>query len=219
MARKDWPHGPPEHSGRGQLRAGSDLPVRRLRPGHPAVHAGPGRSPATCHLPPATVAADGTVAFPDVPTGPPPGLGFLPFESAELELPDGTLLTLFTNGLIGAGDRDVDPGLNCLAEALAAPAPTSEDVCENVTGALLTGPPSDDDGALLLARTHGLDAGQVASWNLACDPAVVADSRALAVRRLAPTGAWSSCNSLRKWCSASWSSTPSATGQSPSGSG
>ncbi|MFB6853975.1 SpoIIE family protein phosphatase [Streptomyces sp. NPDC056341] len=140
-------------------------------------------------------------------------MGFLPFESAELELPDGTLLTLFTNGLIGAGDRDVDPGLNCLAEALAAPAPTSEDVCENVTGALLTGPPSDDHAALLLARTHGLDAGQVASWNLACDPAVVADSRALAVRRLAPTGAWSSCNSLRNWWSASWSPTPSATGR------
>ncbi|MFD0118886.1 SpoIIE family protein phosphatase [Streptomyces sp. NPDC058320] len=167
--------------------------------------------PATCHLPPLRLTA--LSPSPTCQPGPPPGLGFLPFESAELELPDGTLLTLFTNGLIGAGDRDVDPGLNCLAEALAAPAPTSEDVCENVTGALLTGPPSDDDGALLLARTHGLDAGQVASWNLACDPAVVADSRALAVRRLAPTGAWSSCNSLRNWWSASWSPTPSATGR------
>jgi PAS domain S-box-containing protein len=139
------------------------------------------------HLPPAIVTADGTVTFPDLPIGPPLGLGLLPFESTELELPDGTMLALFTNGLIEGKKRDVDVGLTSLAQALARPAPRLEDVCENVIGTLLTGPPSDD-AALLLARTHGLDAGQVASWELACDPAVVASARDLATRRLADWG-------------------------------
>ncbi|MFC9459453.1 ATP-binding protein, partial [Streptomyces sp. NPDC056983] len=80
-----------------------------------------------------------------------------------------------------------DAGLAQLADALAVPAPALENVCENVTEALLTGPPSDD-AALLLARTRGLDAGQVAFWDLACDPAVVANARALAVRQLADWG-------------------------------
>ncbi|MFB7992274.1 SpoIIE family protein phosphatase [Streptomyces sp. NPDC056002] len=139
------------------------------------------------HLPPAIVGVDGTVTFPDLPAGPPLGLGFLPFESAELELPDDTLLALFTDGLIDDRDRDVDAGLAQLADALAVPAPALENVCENVTEALLTGLPSDD-AALLLARTHGLDASQVASWDLSCDPAVVADARHLTVRKLAEWG-------------------------------
>ncbi|MGW5666302.1 SpoIIE family protein phosphatase [Streptomyces sp. NPDC003758] len=136
------------------------------------------------HPPPAIVEADGTVAFPDLPAGPPLGLGFLPFESAELELPDGSLLALYTDGLIEAAERDVDVGLTRLAEALARSAPTLEDSCQNVINALLTSPPSDD-AALLLARPHGLAADQVACWDLPSDPAIVANARDLATRKLA----------------------------------
>ncbi|MER5805433.1 SpoIIE family protein phosphatase [Streptomyces mirabilis] len=136
------------------------------------------------HLPPVIVGADGVVAFPDLPAGPPLGLGFLPFESVELELSDGALLALFTDGLLGDHYRDVDTGLTRLAAALANQDPVLEVVCENVIGALLTRPPTDDV-ALLLARTHSLDASQVASWDLASNPAVVADARALAVGKLA----------------------------------
>jgi PAS domain S-box-containing protein len=139
------------------------------------------------HLPPAIVRADGTVFFPDLPAGPPLGLGFLPFESTELELPDGTLLALFTNGLIEHRDQDIDIGLANLAHALAHPAPRLEDICENVIGALLTGPPRDD-AALLIGRTNGVDAGLVASWDLARDPAIVASARDLATRRLTDWG-------------------------------
>jgi hypothetical protein len=167
------------------------------------------------HLPPAVVAADGTVSFPDLPAGPPLGLGLWPFESVELELPDDSLLALYTNGLVQGRDRDVDVGLTRLAGALARPARTLEAVCENVIGALLTGPPSDD-AALLLARTHGLDADRIASWDLACDAAVVADARDLALVS-SPNGGWRSCSSPRNCSSASWSPTPSATAASPSG--
>lgn len=139
------------------------------------------------HLPPAIVWADGSVTIPDLPTGPPLGLGILPFEATEFELPDGALLAVFTNGLVQAGDRDVDVGLTHLAEALARPAPTLENICDNVIGTLLIGPPRDDV-ALLLARTHGLDPGQVAYWDLARDPAVVADARDGAARKITEWG-------------------------------
>ncbi|MZE79285.1 SpoIIE family protein phosphatase [Streptomyces sp. SID5475] len=134
------------------------------------------------HPPPALVGTDGTVTFPDLPAGPPLGLGFLPFEAAELELPDGALLALYTDGLLGV-HADVDVGLTRLTEALSRPAAHLEAVCENVVGSLPTGPPSDD-AALLLARTHGLDADQVATWPLTSDPAIVAEARDLASRQL-----------------------------------
>src|SRR5690606_2703421 len=42
------------------------------------------------HLPPALIHPDGQVEFPDVPPGPPLGLGGLPFETTELELAEGS---------------------------------------------------------------------------------------------------------------------------------
>ncbi|NEW77379.1 SpoIIE family protein phosphatase [Streptomyces rapamycinicus] len=139
------------------------------------------------HLPPAIATADGMVAFPDLPAGPPLGLGLLPFESVELDVPDGAVLALFTNGLVEDRVRDVDVGLANLARALARPAPGLDEMCENIIGALLTSPPRDD-AALLLARAHGLHAGLVASWDVARDPAVVASAREFATRRLAAWG-------------------------------
>ncbi|BCK73661.1 hypothetical protein Srufu_076140 [Streptomyces libani subsp. rufus] len=48
------------------------------------------------HPPPVVVTPDGRVDFPELPAGPPLGLGGLPFEAAELELPEGSLLALYT---------------------------------------------------------------------------------------------------------------------------
>ncbi|MEU7636497.1 SpoIIE family protein phosphatase [Streptomyces sp. NPDC039016] len=139
------------------------------------------------HLPPAVLAPDGAVEFPDLPAGPPLGLGALPFEPAELELAEGSLLALYTNGLIETHDRDIGVGMARLGRALAAPGGTLQEIGGNVVAALLTGPPSDD-AALLLARTHALDASQVASWDLSADPAAVAGARTLAGRQLSEWG-------------------------------
>ncbi|MDX3232740.1 SpoIIE family protein phosphatase [Streptomyces sp. ME19-01-6] len=139
------------------------------------------------HPVPAIVAPDGEVTFPSLPAGPPLGLGSLPFESAELELPEGSLIALYTDGLIETCDQDIDVGLARLSNALAQPGLPLEDLCSTVVDALLTRPPSDDV-ALLLARTHSLVPGRVASWDLPTDPAVVASARSLAVRQLAEWG-------------------------------
>jgi anti-sigma regulatory factor (Ser/Thr protein kinase)/PAS domain-containing protein len=130
------------------------------------------------HLPPVLVRPDGTVTFPELPTGPPLGLGTLPYESAEFELPEGTLIALYTDGLLGSYGQDVDAAVSHLGEALARPGPTLDAVCGGAVRAMLTSPPSDD-AVLLLARTHVLGRDQVASWDLAADPAVVASARNL----------------------------------------
>ncbi len=139
------------------------------------------------HPPPAIVHPDGTVAFPDLPAGPPLGLGGLPFEAGEIELPEGSLIALYTNGLVEARDHDVDAGLGRLRTALGRADESLEAIREGVIEALLPDRP-DDDVALLLARTRTLTADQVASWDLPADFAVVALARAHTARQLALWG-------------------------------
>ncbi|MEU9119902.1 SpoIIE family protein phosphatase [Streptomyces sp. NPDC048506] len=139
------------------------------------------------HLPPAIVGPDGTVDLPDLPAGPPLGLGSLPFEAIELELAEGSLIALYTNGLVETCDRDIGVGLSRLGSTLAVSGPELKDIGGNVVKELLTGPPSDD-AALLLARTRALGAHQVASWDVSSDPAVVGSARAAAGRQLAEWG-------------------------------
>ncbi|MGP3982441.1 sodium/proline symporter PutP [Streptomyces sp. KR80] len=139
------------------------------------------------HLPPVIVGPDGAVDFLDLPAGPPLGLGALPFESVELELDEGSLIALYTDGLIEAYDRDIGVGLSRLSNALAVPGPTLEETGGNVVKAMLSGPPADD-AALLLARTRVLESNQVASWDLPTNPAIVASARTYAGRQLSEWG-------------------------------
>ncbi|WP_262704318.1 MULTISPECIES: SpoIIE family protein phosphatase [Streptomyces] len=129
------------------------------------------------HLPPAVVLPDGTVEFPHMPVAPPLGVGGLPFETVDVELPEGSLVVLYTDGLIDhLGQCDVDRGLAHLLHVLAETARTPEEVCEAL-GALLPADPSDDI-AVLVARTRAFDTSQFASWDLPSDPAVVSRVRA-----------------------------------------
>ncbi len=139
------------------------------------------------HVLPAVVGRDGTVDILELPPGPPLGLGGLPFEAAEFELPEGSLLALYTDGLIEARDHDIEAGLTRLRDALARPAPSLEATCDAVLEALLPARPPDDV-ALLLARTHALGAGQVAAWDLEAEPAAVARARSHVTRQLAEWG-------------------------------
>ncbi|WP_328422332.1 ATP-binding SpoIIE family protein phosphatase [Streptomyces sp. NBC_00443] len=138
-------------------------------------------------VPPAVVVRDGTAELLDVPPGPPLGLGGLPFETVEVDLPEGSLIALCTDGLIGAGDHDADAGLTTLRQILARPATSLEATCDTVLEALLPSRP-DDDIALLLARTRALGTDRVATWDLEADPAVVARARSDVSRQLAAWG-------------------------------
>ncbi|MFD3620733.1 SpoIIE family protein phosphatase [Streptomyces sp. NPDC058676] len=135
------------------------------------------------HPLPAVVSPDGTVELLDLPAGPPLGLGGLPFESVEIELREGSLLALYTDGLVESRDNDVDIGITRLCQTLAGPAASLDVLCDTVLGAVLPERPTDDV-ALLIARTRALDADQVAAWDVAPHPSAVAEVRKNAVARL-----------------------------------
>ncbi|MGW1376145.1 SpoIIE family protein phosphatase [Streptomyces sp. NPDC002446] len=139
------------------------------------------------HPPPALVGPDGTVTIPDLPAGPPLGLGGLPFETAEFQLPEGSQLVLYTDGLLEDRHRDLDTALERLRGALAHPNRPPEDTCEAVLRTVVPDHPADDV-ALLVARTHALDPHRIATWTLTADPSLVSGIRAAVTRQLADWG-------------------------------
>ncbi|MEU7550782.1 SpoIIE family protein phosphatase [Streptomyces sp. NPDC044571] len=104
------------------------------------------------HPPPAVVTAAGEVSFLDGPPGTPLGTGGRDFRTEEVALPPGSLLVLYTDGLIEARDRDLDQGLALLAVALQEPGQQLDLLCDGILSRLLRGAPQDDV-AVLLART------------------------------------------------------------------
>ncbi len=139
------------------------------------------------HMPPAVVRPDGTVEIPELPAGAPLGLGGFPFESAELDLSEGTQLVLYTDGLIEDRARDIDEGLALLRSALAHADRSPEETCRAVLAELLPVRPRDDV-ALLVARTSALSADRIAEWEVPFEPSAVGTMRALAVEKLEEWG-------------------------------
>ncbi|MBZ6136146.1 SpoIIE family protein phosphatase/ATP-binding protein [Streptomyces olivaceus] len=139
------------------------------------------------HPPPALIRPDGGVEFPEVPAGPPLGLGGLPFETTELELAEGSRLVLYTDGLVEDRQHDIDVGLEQLRRALETAGETPEETCRTVLDARLPDRPGDDI-ALLVARTRMLGPGRVADWEVPNDPAAVGEVRSRVTERLAEWG-------------------------------
>jgi PAS domain S-box-containing protein len=136
------------------------------------------------HPLPVLLPPDGPPRPIELPPGPPLGLGGLPFESAELELREGSVLSFYTDGLFESRERDAESGRRLLCEALAVRPGSLEETCDRVLHAVLPAGGSTDDVALLLARTRGLPASQVATWDIPADPALVAPVRKQVVDQL-----------------------------------
>ncbi|KOG36837.1 MULTISPECIES: ATP-binding SpoIIE family protein phosphatase [Streptomyces] len=142
------------------------------------------------HPPPALVAPDGGVAYVDLSPGPPLGVGGLPFEPVEVEVADGSVLALYTDGLIERGHADLDEGMAAFRHALSAalvPGRPLEEVGPEVVRELVPGPLSDDV-TLLLASVRGVPAHDSAAWTFAADPSVVAEARASVLAQLSRWG-------------------------------
>ncbi|MFF3462179.1 SpoIIE family protein phosphatase [Streptomyces sp. NPDC002619] len=143
---------------------------------------------AAGHPPPAIIDPQGRVTYPDLPTGAPLGIGVRDiFESVELELAEGSVLALYTDGLIETRDHDIEEGMHRLGTALAQPGRTLEDLCDIATQTLPDQAPCDDV-TLLLVRTRSLSPSQVASWTLRDDQSAVRTARTLAARQLTEWG-------------------------------
>jgi serine phosphatase RsbU (regulator of sigma subunit) len=104
------------------------------------------------HLPPALRHPGGRVEFPDVPGGVMLGAGPGDYPAADIDLPAGSVLALYTDGLVEQPAQDIATGMSRLARALAAgPERSLDDLCDGVLASLA--PRARDDIALLLART------------------------------------------------------------------
>ncbi|WP_202487537.1 MULTISPECIES: SpoIIE family protein phosphatase [unclassified Streptomyces] len=139
------------------------------------------------HLPPVLVEEGEEALLLDVPPGMPLGVGGEPFEEIEVEVPDGALLALYTDGLVESRHHPLDEGLQAFRRALSDSGRPLEDVCDHVLSALDTSH-GEDDIALLMARVHGLPKDAVGDWSLAPEPRSVSRARELARDQLTDWG-------------------------------
>ncbi|MFF8507064.1 SpoIIE family protein phosphatase [Streptomyces sp. NPDC015492] len=103
------------------------------------------------HPPPAAVLPDGTVRLLDVPPGLPLGVGGVDYTTTEVVLPLGSVLVLYTDGLVESRSSDIDARLTELTDLLAAPVPSLPALCDRLLTHLVPAS-ADDDIALLAAR-------------------------------------------------------------------
>ncbi len=132
----------------------------------------------------------------DIPSGAPLGVGGVDFESAEFEVEEGSVLVLYTDGLIENRGEAITDGVDrlrgLLSTAPAAPDSAArddvslEDACDTVIstlGATLSGHAADDV-ALLMAQLGGLPAGFSAAWTFPAEGHAVRHARATVRRAL-----------------------------------
>jgi serine phosphatase RsbU (regulator of sigma subunit) len=137
------------------------------------------------HLPPLLVRPNGSNEFLDVSPAPPLGIGSRPVQSRALQVEDGSLLVLYTDGLVEKRTRDIDEGLALLSE-IFGPGSTArplEDLCK----ATLAGVYADrqrDDIAVLVARLRRLKPDQHVTWTLAAELTSAKRARSLVGRPL-----------------------------------
>ncbi|MET8509255.1 SpoIIE family protein phosphatase [Streptomyces sp. NPDC004787] len=147
------------------------------------------RGASAGHPVPLVVAPDGPGEGPAIRPGPPLGEGG-GFSVASAELPEGSLLALYSSGLVLGRGRSAAEGRETLRSVLGRPGRTPAELCDDVVYALgeRHDPRTVDDASLLLVRTGRLGADRIAEWPLRHEPEVVAQARALAVRQLARWG-------------------------------
>ncbi|KDN78398.1 PAS/PAC sensor protein [Streptomyces olindensis] len=104
------------------------------------------------HLPPVLAGADGGAELVDVPGGVPLGVGGVAFGTVEVEFTPGSLLALYTDGLVETRGEPIDTGLGTLTRLLTTAGPSLQRTSDSLLGAL--SPEPDDDVALLLVRAR-----------------------------------------------------------------
>ncbi|WP_405586989.1 SpoIIE family protein phosphatase [Streptomyces sp. NBC_01190] len=108
----------------------------------------------------------------DLPPGVPLGIGGFSFETTELEVPDGSVLVLYTDGLVEARGQDISVGLENLRRRLCRPMASLEAACDELLATMEPGR-EPDDVALLMARLGGLPEGSTAFWTFPAEAGAV----------------------------------------------
>ena len=137
------------------------------------------------HLPPLLVSPDGRSEFLDISPAPPLGIGAGPIQTRVFKIKDGSLLVLYTDGLVETRTSDIDEGLERLRGTFGPGSASRplEDLCK----ATLAGVYADhqrDDIAVLMARLRRLGRDQHITWKLASELTSARRARLLVRRRL-----------------------------------
>jgi hypothetical protein len=102
------------------------------------------------HLPPVLAMPDGTTRVPDLPAGQSLGLGTAIYGQARIKLPPGTILALYTDGLVETRTRSYDHGILALRSLLTRERGHLEVICDALIGSLAER--YEDDVTVVLAR-------------------------------------------------------------------
>ncbi|MEU8972144.1 SpoIIE family protein phosphatase [Streptomyces monashensis] len=103
------------------------------------------------HPPPALITPDGTARLVDLPPGAPLGIGGISYTTTEIPVAPGTVLVLYTDGLVETRDHDLDERLEELTRLLAGTHPSLDELADTLINRLAP-TPAQDDIALLIAR-------------------------------------------------------------------
>ncbi len=132
------------------------------------------------HLPPLLVRPGGTSEFLDTSPAPPLGVGEGLIQSRIYEIDDGSLLVLYTDGLVEDRHRDIDDGLAHLRE-IFGPGATErslDDLCRAAMAGVFAHHQRDDI-AILIARLSRIAADHHMSWTLPHELISAGQARAL----------------------------------------
>ncbi|MFK3732381.1 SpoIIE family protein phosphatase [Streptomyces sp. NPDC088090] len=154
------------------------------------------------HPPPAVIAPDGGVSLVDVPPGPFLGVGGMPFEVVEVALEPGSVIALYSDGLLtvdgadGAADGLAGTGsggasgtdVTGLLRSACRPGRSLEEAGMELLSSASPTRRHADDTTVLLARTRAVAPADVAEWEFPQDLEAVAQARRLVGEQLALWG-------------------------------
>lgn len=138
------------------------------------------------HLPPLLVQPDGSSKMLEVTPSPPLGASALVGDSQgevhtqRFPVEDGSLLVLYTDGLVESRDRDISEGMDRLQNAFASVSPEAplEDLCKTSLTDVYTDAQRDDI-AVLIAKLRRVPEENRCSWPVECDESAVRETRHL----------------------------------------
>ena len=124
------------------------------------------------HPPPLLVGVDGTVDYLDVQAGPPVGAARIAhFREHVFDIPIGSLLLLYSDGLVERRHEPLDAGLARLKTLAAGPPPPPQAFCDRLLSALADHAGPEDDIALIAMQT--LPVGPQLELRLPANPEVL----------------------------------------------
>ncbi|WP_202232407.1 SpoIIE family protein phosphatase [Actinacidiphila reveromycinica] len=146
------------------------------------------------HAPPIALEPGGTARRLTIPSGPPLGMAQVPAQVTETVLAEGTVLVLYTDGLLGSQAPDAERLTEAVARhAGGAPVPVGGEraerwlaaMCDAVVAQLPPDPCRQDDAVLLALSTERVPEDRMSAWDLPWAPESAGRARDLTAAELA----------------------------------